>query len=61
MLQLPEPKGKTFACMSTTTLLHKPSTLANIKMISYSSRFQHSHPFVHRCSSSYAGLDAGWL
>lgn len=40
MLQLPVPKGKTFACMSTTTLLHTPSTRVNIEIISYSNRFQ---------------------
>lgn len=61
MLQLPEPKGKAFACMSTTIMLHTPSTRVNIEIISYSNRFQRSQPSVHRRSSSYAGLDAGWL
>lgn len=36
MLQLPGPKWKTLACMSTTTLLHSPSVLVDIKIISYS-------------------------
>lgn len=58
MLQLPEPKWKTFTFMSTTALLHTPSVLVNTEIIIV---FQHSPPFVHRCSSSCAGSDAGWL
>lgn len=53
MLQLPEPKLKSF--MSTTALLHTPSVLVNIENISS------SNGAVRRRSSSNPGSDAGWL
>lgn len=41
--------------MTTTAMLHSPSTLANAEILSYPNQF------VRRCSSSYAGGFRCWL
>lgn len=58
VLQLPEPRGKTFAVISTTTSLYTPSTRRKIEIMSYSTALK---SFFYGCSSFFAGLDAGWL
>lgn len=58
VLQLPEPRGKTFAVIPTTSSLHTPSTLRKIEIMSYSTALK---SFFYGCSSFFAGLDAGWL
>lgn len=58
VVQLPEPRGKTFAAISTTSSLHTPSTRRKIEMMSYSTALK---SFFCGCSSFFAGLDAGWL
>lgn len=58
VLQLPEPRGKTFAVISTTTSLHTPSRRRKIEIMSYSTALK---SFFYGCSSFFAGLDAGWL
>lgn len=58
VLQLPEPRGKTFAVISTTTSLQTPSMRRKIEIMSYSTALK---SFFYGCSSFFAGLDAGWL